>query len=131
MAYPCAPHRACDTGGNRAWMISSSARLNIYIRASEGGNGPRNRALARQSDPSRTRQASSLHPLESCIDAFRNRNKLEERTSVGNGETTEKASIVRRGNTSQVSLLPGGKEGRNLAGGDQRIGASAEAGAES
>jgi len=50
-----------------------SARLNVYIRASEDGNGPRSRAFARQSDPSRTRQASSLHPLDTCIDAFRNR----------------------------------------------------------
>jgi len=65
----------CPMGGETC-LGSFSARLNVYIRASEGGNGPRSRAFARQSDPSRTRQASSLHPLDSCIDAFRNRNEL-------------------------------------------------------
>ena len=62
----------CPMGGESC-LGSFLARLNVYTRASEGGKGPRSRTLARQSDPSRTRQASSLHPLDSCIDAFRNR----------------------------------------------------------
>jgi len=70
-----------------------SARLNVYIRASEDGKGPRSRAFARQSDPSRTRQASSLHPLDTCIDAFRNRNELRREEE---GYTTEQRFLPGR-----------------------------------
>jgi len=73
----------CPMGGETCLVslapsspLRVSARLNVYIRACEGGKGPRSRTLARQSDPSRTRQGSSLHPLHSCIDAFLNHASL-------------------------------------------------------